>query len=411
MYFGDYLEGGKNTGMDVRKTNSRPNKSGGRLPGKAEMPEALADQEHGDHSLAEGPPSALNHEAAELPAASAGNGPKPFSVLLGSLIKNDRSEILRIAREIGVSDNTVYRWINGTSEPRASHMQRLLEVLPRSHTPQTSVASGSNGRGTPTRSTQWDVPKEIYRRVMEQAAITVDDASRRWHIVETIFEYALLHLDPDRRGMALTYARLMPPCEDGTIHSLYEAEMRGQAPWPFALDFKAYLGSTTLAGIAAMLQRVHTWNEIDEDTRHPVGLDENEHSSCAAPVMRGGRLAGVLIVSSAQNDFMRNPSVPRAVGDYAHLLAAGMLDSDFYPVSLIRLVPMPDLKWQRERIANTYLNRVVEYARKQCLSFTEAEQKVLRDLEVEFEQEACRDTFSGEAPTTSLEKEAPYENR
>ncbi|HLG78101.1 MAG TPA: hypothetical protein VKX46_16920, partial [Ktedonobacteraceae bacterium] len=110
--------------------------------------------------------------------------------------------------------------------------------------------------------------------------------------------------------------------------------------------------------------------------------------SCAAPVMRGGRLAGVLIVSSALDDFMRDSAVPRAIGDYAHLLAAGLMDSDFFPVSRIKLVPMPELNWQRERIARSYLNRVVEYARKQCLSFAEAEQKVLQDLERDFERYA-----------------------
>jgi hypothetical protein len=106
--------------------------------------------------------------------------------------------------------------------------------------------------------------------------------------------------------------------------------------------------------------------------------------------MRGGRLAGVLIVSSAQEDFVRNPAVPRTVGDYAHLLAAGLMDGDFYSTSLIRLVPMPELDWQRDKIARSYLNRVVEYARKQCLSFAEAEQKVLQDLEEEFERYACQ---------------------
>jgi len=347
------------------------------------------------------------NETTESISAPTG-GPKPFSILLSFLIKNDRSEILRLAREIGVSDNTVYRWINGTSEPRLSHMQRLLEVLPLLSLPQSSAAGpfvSANGRGLHNQQVRWDVPKEIYRRVMEQAAITVDDASRRWHIVETIFEYALLHLDPDRQGMALTYARLMPPREDGTIHSLYEAEMRGQAPWPFALDFKAYLGSTTLAGTAAMLQRVYTWSRMDEEARHPVGLDDNERSSCAAPVMRGGRLAGVLIVSSAQDDFVRNPVVPRAVGDYAHLLAAGLMDNDFFPVELVRLVPMPELKWQRERISNTYLNRVVEYARKQCLSFTEAEQKVLQDLENEFERRASTNEAITDQPASQPESE------
>jgi hypothetical protein len=394
--------------MDVRRTNRKQNRPRKHLRGKAEMPITLANQETSNHPLPEGLSSEPRSEMADGISAPTG-GPKPFSILLDFLIKNDRSEILRLAREIGVSDNTVYRWINGTSEPRSSHMQRLLEVLPHASLAQSSSVPGSvtsiNARGLHDQTARWDVPKEIYRRVMEQAAITVDDASRRWHIVETIFEYALLHLDPERQGMALTFARLMPPREDGTIHSLYEAEMRGQAPWPFALDFKAYLGSTTLAGTAAMLQRVYTWSKLDEDARHPIGLDENEHSSCAAPVMRGGRLAGVLIVSSALDDFVRNPAVPRAIGDYAHLLAAGMQDSDFHPTSLVKLVPMPELKWQRERISNTYLNRVVEYARKQCLSFTEAEQKVLQDLEDEFERYSHGKEATADQQLPKLESE------
>lgn len=392
--------------MDVQRTQRKQSKAQSHLNGNTTMPAMIANQETNHDSGPEGLLPGQKSEARDLVPLATG-GPRPFSILLGFLIKSDRSEILRIAREIGVSDNTVYRWINGTSEPRLSHMQRLLEVLPHANQAQPPLSGPSApipGRGLFSQSSRWDVPKEIYRRVMEQAAITVDDASRRWHIVETIFEYALLHLDPDRHGMALTYARLMPPREDGTIHSLYEAEMRGQTPWAFSLDFKAYLGSTTLAGTAAMLQRVYTWSKQDEETRNPIGLDENEHSSCAAPVMRGGRLAGVLIVSSAQDDFVRHPAVPRAIGEYAHLLAAGLMDSDFYPVELVKLVPMPELKWQRERVANTYLNRVVEYARKCCLSFTEAEQKVLQDLEYEFESYACSGEIAmPKQPALSLE--------
>jgi len=380
-------------------SNEKVSKLRGRPPGRKKSSQARLDlqevspQAQANGDMVEEAPSEQrgvppgSQDLVSLPASGSGS----FAALLGFLIKNDRSEILRIAREIGVSDNTVYRWLNGAAEPRHSHLMRLLEVLPRygPHLSQSGEPQTYAGRSANNQPGRWDVQKEIYRRVMELAATTVDDASRRWHIIETIFEYALLHLDPDRQGMALTYARLMPPRADGTIHSLYEAEMRGQAPWPFALDFKAYLGSTTLAGAAAMLQRVRTWS-VKDDTRIPVGLDENERSSCAAPVMRGGRLAGVLIVSSAQEDFVRNPAVPRTVGDYAHLLAAGLMDSDFYPTSLIRLVPMPELDWQRDRIARSYLNRVVEYARKQCLSFAEAEQKVLQDLEEEFERYACQ---------------------
>jgi hypothetical protein len=63
---------------------------------------------------------------------------------------------------------------------------------------------------------------------------------------------------------------------------------------------------------------------------------------------------------------------------------------------------MPELDWQRERIAKSYLNRVVECARKQCLSFSEAEQQVLQDLEEDFERTACAQ--DGLAPASQPQK-------
>lgn len=324
-----------------------------------------------------------------------------FATLLSFLINNDRSEILRVAREVGVSDNTVYRWLNGTSIPRRSHLQSLLHALPQLQAFSSEGATHrERSRNAVARTASGEVQREIFHRVLEQAAVTLDNASRRWHIVETIFEYALLHLDPDHQGMALTYARLMPPQKDGTIHSLCEMEMRGQSPWAFALEFKTYLGSTTLAGSAAIFQRVKTWSINDTEARIPVGLDKNELSSCAAPVMRAGRLAGVLIVSSALPDFVRNPTVPGAVNDYANMLATGLADNEFYPVDLLKLVPMPELDWQRETIARSYLNRVVECARKDGLSFPEAERKVLYDLEREFEDYASG--FKSQTSTSHL---------
>jgi transcriptional regulator with XRE-family HTH domain len=340
-------------------------------------------------------------ESAGVYDISQGELPGAFATLLGMLINGDRSEIIRIAKEVGVSDNTVYRWLNGTSEPRRSHLQSLLRALPQLQAITSEKgAHHEQERQATVRFVTGDVQREIFHRVLEQAAITVDHASRRWHITETIFQYALLHLDPERHGLALTYARLMPPHADGTIHSLCEVEMRGQTPWAFSLDYNTYLGSTTLAGSAAIFQRVKTWSSQDVEARIPVGLDKNERSSCAAPVMRGGRLAGVLIVSSALPDFVYNPTIPGAVSDYANMLATGLADNEFYAVDLVKLVPMPELDWQRETISRSYLNRIIECARKDGLSFPEAEHKVSHDLEREFEYYAS--DLKAEPPTSPI---------
>src|SRR5438270_559098 len=80
-----------------------------------------------------------------------------------------------------------------------------------------------------------EIQKDIYHRVLELVATTTAADARLWQVSEAIFEYALLHLDPQRQGLAITYAGLMPPYEDG-IHSLREVAMRGNYPWPTLLD-------------------------------------------------------------------------------------------------------------------------------------------------------------------------------
>jgi hypothetical protein len=214
-------------------------------------------------------------------------------------------------------------------------------------------------------------------------ANTPEDDSRYWQVTQAIFEYALLHLDPDRQGFAITYASLMPAHEDG-IHSLREIAMRGSDPWPFSLESRAYLGSTTLAGTAAMLQRPQTWNNLDEE-RSQVDIDEFERSAFACPVMYAGRLSGVLLGSSTQDTFFEDVMAREGMYEYAQLMALGLRNENFYFGSLLHLRPMPPVKWQRQEIGRTYINRIITYARRHMVSRPEAEQHVLSEMEREFE--------------------------
>src|SRR5579884_2750503 len=53
-----------------------------------------------------------------------------FSSVLRKLVRRERADIIRVARDLEVSENTVYRWMNGSSEPRTMHLRRLLEIFP-----------------------------------------------------------------------------------------------------------------------------------------------------------------------------------------------------------------------------------------------------------------------------------------
>ena len=316
----------------------------------------------------------------------AGESLTSFSSFLRTILYHDRAEITRVAREMDVAENTIYRWMNGSSEPRATYLKRLPDVLPE-HRGDLSYAINQTFPGVLDMQTVGirEVNKDIYRRVLDLVAMTVEEDTRFWQVSQAIFEYALLHLDVERQGMAITFARLMSIHKDG-IHSLRETAMRGNTPWPFDIESKAYLGSTTLAGAAVTMQRMLVWNSIGGGDRLQVEVDDYETSACAAPVMRGGSIAGALIVSSTQPTFFNDPMACQAVVEYAQLLAIALTESDFQLHSLLNLRPMPELRMQREHITHSYVNRILTYARKYGISRLEAELRVRKEMELEFEE-------------------------
>ncbi|MEO8974061.1 MAG: GAF domain-containing protein [Ktedonobacteraceae bacterium] len=265
-------------------------------------------------------------------------------------------------------------------QSREEYLERGDELLSAMLEPETFTGA------LDTRfSNVREVKKDIYHDVLELLATIVDEETRRWQIILAIFEYALMQMDAERHGMAITYAALMPARADG-IHSLYEVAMRGTEPWPFSLEGQAYLGSTTLAGTAAMEQRMLVWNSLDKTVRWQVEVDEFEKSACACPVTRAGRIAGVLIISSAQPDFFASDIACQAVAEYAHLLALAFGDDAFHPYSRLHLMPMPPLKKQREEIRETLMYRIISLARTSGLSRSDAAAQVHSTFEQEFEE-------------------------
>ncbi len=310
----------------------------------------------------------------------------PFSSLLRHILRHDRSEIARVARDLDVVEVTVYRWINGSSEPRVAHLKRLPEVLSEHHGNLTyAINQTFPGVLDPPSLGIREIKKDIYRRVHELIATTAEDDARSWQVTQAIFDYVLMHLDSERRGLSVTYASLMPPHEDG-IHSLREATMRGNYPWPFSLESRAYLGSTTLAGAAADSRQLKTWENMGNEERLQVDIDEFERSAAACPVIFAERIAGVLIVSSKQPGFFTDSTACQSVVEYARLFSLALSREAFYPYSAIKLRPMPDVKWQRAEIGRSYVNRIITYARKHMIARPEAEQQVLIEMEREFEE-------------------------
>jgi hypothetical protein len=299
---------------------------------------------------------------------------------------HNRTDITRVARELEVAENTVYRWINSTSEPRITHLRRLPAAFPEHRAQLIHAIQQTFGTHLDSPPVNREVSKEIYHQVLELAAISQDEETRFWQVSQAIFENALQQLDSDLQGLAISYAKLMPPHIDG-IHSLREVTTRGHDPWPNASESKVFLGNTTLAGTSATLQRLQLWSDQDK-SRALVDIDEHERSACAVPITRGSFLAGILLVSSTQPDFFKDPLICQAISEYALLMEVALRDRDFQPVSLLRLRPMPSLKWQRQYLMQNYVSRIITYARNYSTPRREAEFLIQHELELEFEEKA-----------------------
>src|SRR5215469_1356682 len=219
--------------------------------------------------------------------------------------------------------------ISGAQSPRQRIARGLAFPVSRQITEETGSKLNRDDQHVATAHVidVREPQKDLYRRVLALRETMIEDGLRRWQITQAIFEDALLRLDPKHSGLSIVYARLMPPREDG-IHSLYELEMRGSYPWPFTLESKTYLGSTTLAGTAAMVQRMQQWDDLGSNGRLQIMVDDLERSTCAQPVLLAERMAGVLVVSSTQPDFFMDQAVCRSVVAYARLLSLAFNDRD-----------------------------------------------------------------------------------
>jgi hypothetical protein len=307
-----------------------------------------------------------------------------FSTTLRTLVQTHQ-DVMSLAATLGVAENTIYRWIKGDSDPRPVHLHNIIQVFPE-HFQQLSTAIQQTFPGAleTAISNIQEIPKDLYRTVIELLS-TTSETEVRWKIMQTIFDAAIAQLDSERQGVSVMFAQPMPEREDG-IHSLYEVMTSGTPPWLPTAESHVYLGSTSLAGMAAMSQHMQSWNILDNDERAQVDVDIYEQSACAHPVTRGSKIAGVLVISSTQPTFFDDAFARQSVVDYAQLLALAFHDEEFKPFTSLNLMPFPSVRWQRAEINRSYINRIITSARQRKMNRHQAELLVQQQMEIEFEQ-------------------------
>lgn len=317
--------------------------------------------------------------------------PSSWRDLLKEVI-SDPAELYRLAGAVGVHALTLSRWAQGVSAtPRLQKLHLLVQAFPAhqrallaellqreySHFQEASISDG-----------QGKIDYAFIQQVWEARATTPAHL-QFWTLSGKILESALRQFDPQRMGMCITLAQLMPPSPLGSIRSLREVARLGNPPWSPNLEHRMrYLGAETLAGSVVS----HGCAEFVDDLRVQaralhICQGEYEVSAAGCPIMYANRVAGCLLCASTQAAQFQSQEQRSLIKDYTQLLAQVFPPELFFEPPQIQLWLMPTPEIQDRTLA-TFQQRVNAHMREayttsQAVTRAQIEQQVWQQMEEE----------------------------
>lgn len=307
---------------------------------------------------------------------------------LGQLIENPQ-EKQRIAAAVRVRPITLQRWAEGVSRPRDENISMLLKVLPAGsylffmrlliadfpHLVQEEL---------PVERFLMHIPSEFYARALNVLTFTPYPLCRQ-AIQDLILQQCLEHLDPERRGLFISVVTCVPPRRGRIVRSLREIDGLGTPPWSRTPAEKTiFLGAESLVGYAVGEMAQCVVNTRDEVTIFPVRWTEHERSAAAFPIMRHGKIAGALVVASAQECFFTKVHIA-VLEAYSYLASLMFEPEEFFDAQEIALETMPAYELQAPYFVG-YNRRISEkfaeaHSQGTPITLREARQFVWQDLE------------------------------
>lgn len=313
--------------------------------------------------------------------------------LLGYIIKNPQ-ERQRLVREIGVQAITLRRWVTGESQPREENIHRLVRALPPEFVPLFLRLIEASFPGFVREKVEHgsivpEISSELYAQAFEKYAKT-PSALASQHLQDFLLTRAIEHLDPEKAGICITFACCVPSPPGQKIRSLRQISGMGTMPWERDLERKTiFLGSESLAGTAVTTSQLAWIDSRDSAPDLSAHWTEFENSAAAVPILRQGRIAGVLLVSSTR-PFYFTQEYRVLLELYAQLAVLIFAPDEFHKPADIQLYAMPDYEIQKPYFSH-FEQRAVHkqaeaMARGTHISIQQARQLVWKEIEEELLQ-------------------------
>ncbi len=307
--------------------------------------------------------------------------------LLGHAIKNPQ-ERSRLMREIDVKWITLRRWVSGESQPRDENIRRLARAFAPDLSPlflrliAAEFPTFVREKFEPNAFVP-EIPADLYTQMFQIYTKTPPQLVGQ-ALQKALLEQALEHLDPDRLGLCLTFAMCVPPAPGKKVRSLRQISGIGTAPWGRNLERTTiFLGTESLAGNTMMAAEMIYAESRESNPPCPIQWTTHEQSAVAMPVMRQGKIAGVLLAASTQPHYFT--SVYRNLLElYAHLAMLIFLPDEFYTLKEIQLGKLPDYERQLPYFANVEQRVILKQGEAMAfggyLSTQQAQQDVWREI-------------------------------
>ena len=312
---------------------------------------------------------------------------------LGTILRDTKVK-QKVANELGINILTLTRWIKGEATPRPQNLRLLLNALPEHRSsllesmPQgwKNAIDASSGTGELVE----EIPSTFFVRVLD-AYSRLPEVIRFDALCDMVMERMLKQLDPHRVGMEITLARCSPLSHEGKVRTLREILGRGTPPWKEDIAPRALLlGSEALAGYVARIGHpLAIQSREGDESYYPAHWTPWEKSAMACPLLRGGRVAGCLVISSTRpGHFLEARQT--LIHQFTQLIALVFESDEFYDFDSIELYRMPSHDVQQAYYA-TFRQRVNELLREaqrqeQSLSLGQAEMQVWHLIEEELAQ-------------------------
>jgi hypothetical protein len=320
-----------------------------------------------------------------------GNGPyqnvSAWRLLLQQSI-SDVEERQRIAEYLHINAATLLRWSHGVSNPHASSLQALVDVLPFPRGQIIAAIQQEYPELSFHAISAYNMPQHIsikfYNHVLD-AHHQLPTAIHNERMCSLILRQLLIHFDPLEESTAVYIAQCTPPRPGQKVRSLYMAYGMGSASCPSVENRHYFLGAESQTGNALQAQHLIMMPEYKVAVElYPSQRHKSIESAINYPLIHDGEIAGCLGVISTK---------PRAfslahlelVRQYANLLVLAFDRDQFYRPDQIELGIIPPISCQAPYLFQ-FRHRMLQYitqanGEQQKLSWRDASIRTWQEVE------------------------------